>query len=130
MRAAYCRALLVLHLSPYQFSWNNPINLSDPSGECPFGINCKGTEQWFQDTFVAPVNKKIDQIKRDVQEVRKNISEKIKKLPKISAEFTTHACICVEIKAGNLVEVGLNLVDAELTNSGFTLEEGQGKEHI
>ena len=21
--------------SPYQFSWNNPISLNDPSGECP-----------------------------------------------------------------------------------------------
>ncbi|MBO3699525.1 DUF6443 domain-containing protein [Roseivirga sp. E12] len=24
-------------LSPYQFSWNNPYNLNDPDGKCPFG---------------------------------------------------------------------------------------------
>ncbi len=37
-----------INLSPYQFSWNNPINLNDPNGMCPPGEDCNAVQEFFE----------------------------------------------------------------------------------
>ncbi len=55
-----------LGYSPYQFGWNNPINLNDPNGDCPCPTSTTGTKSaitnWFSEAgdalyglFIEPI---------------------------------------------------------------------------
>jgi RHS repeat-associated protein len=107
-------------ISPYQFSWNNPIRYNDPNGECPCWSSLIGAYQAVKVKYTGLVAQAIAPAQRLISGTSGSVPSNIGMGDGMRAAIKV-AGVSSDINA--VADVGVNLAQESLTDVGGGLEQ-------